>query len=962
MAGKTIATVATGRVSLAVASDGTVYAWGDNSYGQLGNGSSTSSPVPVAVTMSGALAGKQIVKVAVGSTHCLALASDGTVYSWGINYRGELGLVSTQSSSAVPLAVTTAGTPMAGKTITDIAAGGRDFSVALASDGTVYSWGSNDWGQLGYGALITQSYVPVAVTTSGTPMAGKTITAVAAGYAHTVALASDGTVFTWGTHVGTSFVPVAVATAGTPMAGKTITAIGAGLVYSAALASDGTLFTWGGDAYPRLGLGYGGDGNFNVPQVVPPSMALEPAPEVVALAASGAVSIAVTADGARVGQSGTVHRWGKDMRFPFFQGNDQLLPTPWFYDLAGYPVTAVSLGGYSGAPNSLLRQNGGSLVEWGSGSAAIGLGGGGGGGLFGSFGSTNTIPAGSRFLYGDMLSKTFTAVASGEGNNVALASDGTVYAWGWNEYGQVGNGSEEPVIDFPIQILSGVQAISAVGTLGVALKSDGKVWAWGGYSYGASSPSQKTLGALATGTFTAVASGGPGGFYALSNEGKVYNSSGELVGGALTGKTVTAISAGPGHAVALDAEGRVYAWGSNGAGQLGNNSTADSSEPVAVNVERGTSALYRHKVVGLASTQGDAHTLVLAQPLQPLITGAAGPASGTFEAGTYTFTVTLTFDDGITVTGTPRLALAFGAATRYATYAGGSGTNTLTFRYVTQGGDAATGITVASPVQLAGGSLTGSNAAAAVLTFTPPDTAGVQVVDTTPPTITSAMTASGTYGAAFNYTVTASETIASYSATALPAGLSIDTATGALGGTPGAVGEFTVMLGATDSAGNTGSASLTLTIAKATATVTLGSLSATYDGSAKSATATTNPGGLSVNFTYNGGPTAPSAVGSYAVIGTVVEANYQGSASGTLMINPDPVGTLLDLKVQIILNAQGTPEVSFETQAGASYIIQHSTDLKTWRDLSNVTGTGQKYTYKATKAAPAEFFRVGSFK
>ena len=78
----------------------------------------------------------------------------------------------------------------------------------------------------------------------------------------------------------------------------------------------------------------------------------------------------------------------------------------------------------------------------------------------------------------------------------------------------------------------------------------------------------------------------------------------------------------------------------------------------------------------------------------------------------------------------------------------------------------------------------------------------------------------------------------------------------------------------------------TLTIAQASATVTLGNLTQTYDGNAKAASATTNPSSLTVTFTYNGSATAPTDAGSYSVVGTINDANYQGTASGTLTINP----------------------------------------------------------------------------
>ena len=76
----------------------------------------------------------------------------------------------------------------------------------------------------------------------------------------------------------------------------------------------------------------------------------------------------------------------------------------------------------------------------------------------------------------------------------------------------------------------------------------------------------------------------------------------------------------------------------------------------------------------------------------------------------------------------------------------------------------------------------------------------------------------------------------------------------------------------------------TLTVSKATATVSLGTLSATYDGAAKAASATTTPSGLTVNVTYNSSGTAPTNAGSYAVVGTIADANYQGTASGTLVV------------------------------------------------------------------------------
>ena len=120
-------------------------------------------------------------------------------------------------------------------------------------------------------------------------------------------------------------------------------------------------------------------------------------------------------------------------------------------------------------------------------------------------------------------------------------------------------------------------------------------------------------------------------------------------------------------------------------------------------------------------------------------------------------------------------------------------------------------------------------------------------------------------------------------ATTVPAGLAVDFTYDGLPNAPTEVGGYAVT-GTVNDADWAGSATGTLTIGKGTATVTLGDLDHIYDGTAKSATATTAPAGLAVDLTYDGSPTAPIVVGSYAVTGAVNEANWQGSATGTLTI------------------------------------------------------------------------------
>jgi hypothetical protein len=281
--GNKIIAIALGRVhSAALAEDGTVYAWGENGNGQLGNNSATFSPVPVRVhkgeydgtTYLGDNPGNKIIAVALGNNHSAALAEDGTVYAWGYNFDGALGNNST-TQSATPVKVRKGeydGTEFLGDNsnnkIIAIALGGY-HSAALVEDGKIYIWGSNDRGQLGDNST-TDRHTPIIVNGEGGTGDLANITAVALGGYHSIALAADGSVYTWGENnngqLGNDNLPTDSDTpvrvlngmyAGTEFLGDNsnnkIVSVALGLIHSVALSADGSVYTWGYNGEGQLG-------------------------------------------------------------------------------------------------------------------------------------------------------------------------------------------------------------------------------------------------------------------------------------------------------------------------------------------------------------------------------------------------------------------------------------------------------------------------------------------------------------------------------------------------------------------------------------------------------------------------------------------------------------------------------------------------------------------------------------
>ena len=218
--------------SLALKDDGTVWAWGHNWAGQLGDGTTTPYPSgrPTPVKVSG-LSG--VTEISSGADYSLAVKDDGTVWAWGANGSGVLG-DGTYTNRTTPVRVS----GLSG--VTDVWAG-SGHSLAVKADGTVWAWGTNYYGRLGDGTS-TDRLTPVKV--SG--LSG--VTDVAGGTYHSLALKGDGTVWAWGwngyAQVGSSEY---VQTTPVKVSGiSSVVGVSGGTYHSLALKDDGTVWTWGG--------------------------------------------------------------------------------------------------------------------------------------------------------------------------------------------------------------------------------------------------------------------------------------------------------------------------------------------------------------------------------------------------------------------------------------------------------------------------------------------------------------------------------------------------------------------------------------------------------------------------------------------------------------------------------------------------------------------------------------------
>lgn len=325
--------------TLAIKNDGTLWAWGNNSNGKLGDGTVFDKNIPTQIGVA-----NNWQSIATGGNHSLAIKSDGTLWAWGNNNLGQLG-DGTSNNMALP-------TQIGLGTNWQKVSAGADHSIAIKTDGTLWAWGNNSWGQLGDGTNIDKNS-PSQIGV------GSTWQSIATGDVHTIAIKSNGSMWACGNNYNGQCGD------GTNIDKNVLTQIGIATNWqsisaswnnSSAINTNGSLFTWGWNAYGQLG-----DGT-NVDKNIPTQIGIETT-------------------------------WQKVETGPF----------------------------------TLAIKTNGSI--WASGSN-----------YYGSLGDGTNIDK-NYFIPIGMATNWQTIANGNHYYSLAIKTDGTLWVWGWNMSGQLGDGS-----------------------------------------------------------------------------------------------------------------------------------------------------------------------------------------------------------------------------------------------------------------------------------------------------------------------------------------------------------------------------------------------------------------------------------------------------------------------------------------------------------------------------------------
>ena len=513
----------------ALTTAGAVKCWGSNLFGQLGDGTSTSSlaPVPVVGLGSGVQAitagGGRGTDNTGGGGHTCALTTQGAVLCWGQNEFGQLG-DGTPTNRFTPVQVIGLASGVRAISAGGSDIGGAGHTCALNSANTVLCWGDNHQGQLGDGTP-TQRLLPVPVSGLGSG-----VRAIASGSngnaGHSCALTTLGSVRCWGNNeqgqLGDGTTIERIAPAAVAGLGSGVEAIATGAIHSCALTTSGAVLCWGSNYFGQLG------DSTNINRLVPtPVVGLSSG--VKAIAAGEYHTCALTTAGA-------VRCWGNNNWGQLGDGTSTAQPTPVPISGLASDVEAIA----AGHTHTCALTTGGAAWCWGD-------------NAYGRLGDgTETDRLTAVQVVG--LSSGVTAITAGVYHTCALAGAGAMLCWGLDAYGQLGDGQPGGVSRqlTPVAVIglgSGVRAIDAGAYHTCAVTAAEALMCWG-YNYN---------GQLGDGTTTP-------------------HPTPAVVAGLHTG--ILSVAATWSNTCALTTTGAVKCWGYNYNGELGDGTPMYRLSPV----------------------------------------------------------------------------------------------------------------------------------------------------------------------------------------------------------------------------------------------------------------------------------------------------------------------------------------------------------------------------------------------
>ena len=554
--------------ALLVTADGKVYSFGSNSYGQLGRTGNTYTPQEIPNL-------ENIEKVSAGNYHSMAIDKEGNVYTWGYNQNGQLG-DGTRISNSIP-------TKIKLTNITKIATK-NNTSAAIDGDGNLYTWGYNSYGQ--QGISIDNIYTPRKVPTL------EQIIDIAVENNTIIVLDKKGEVLSSGyntygnlgnnaTQTRKSFDKVIekyetittgegeeTQTTTTPIYLSGVKSIQAGNEFAVAIKEDGTAISWGYNGYSQssngtttsnllpVDLKYGKDKE-NIDKIINVS--------------AGEGTIVVTREDGKVwtigknysgqlGNSSAVNSnefvciskpvllfeetpirikgigQNKNAKVNMSQGFNLLYTTIEDTDLT-YQIKNEKI--------ATVEETTGKITAVKKGKTAVTV----------TDKKSGETTSADVYVLGEE-DVTFPQIETQNYSTVTLKSNGEIWSYGYNGYGQLGTGDTTYKVLPTYTGINNITQISLGGTHTLALDTEGHVWSWGYNGYGE----------LGNGTTTSS-----------TEKVQVKSPDGE---GVL--ENIVAISAGNYHSIALDKDGNVYTWGYNGYGQLGLGNTTNTVLPVKV--------------------------------------------------------------------------------------------------------------------------------------------------------------------------------------------------------------------------------------------------------------------------------------------------------------------------------------------------------------------------------------------